>query len=86
MTNGARQPSPFFVALWSRDVWLRATPIGLVVGLCQAALHQGSHWVHGHITGEVIAKTILSPLISLGVSIFSAAAVQARHTTPRALP
>ena len=36
--------------------------------------------------GEVVVKTILSPLISLGVSIFSAAVVHARHTTPRALP
>jgi hypothetical protein len=86
MTSGARQPSPFFAALCSRDVWLRAAPIGLAVGLCQAALHQGAHWFHGQLTAEVIVKTILSPLISLGVSIFSAAAVHARHTTPRAFP
>ena len=86
MTNGARRSSPFLAALGSRDVWLRAAPIGLVVGLSQAALHQGTHWVHGQITSEVVVKTVLSPLISLGVSIFSAAAVHARHTTPRALP
>ena len=80
MKRAACQPSPFVAALVSRGVWRRAAPIGFAVGCCQAALNQGDHWFHGHITTGVIVKTIISPLIGLGVSIFSAAAAHSRQT------
>jgi hypothetical protein len=54
--------------------------------LCQAALHQGQHWIHAQLTSGVVIKIILSPFISLAVSIFCAAAIRPRHTTPRILP
>jgi hypothetical protein len=85
MTRDARQTPSLFAALGSREVWRRAAPIGFAVGCCQAALHQGHYWLQGTITAGVIIKTILSPLISLGVSLFSAAAMRSRHTTPRSL-
>lgn len=55
-------------------VWRRAAPIGLAVGLVQICVNQGDHWLHQQVTAAVVVKTILCPLISLGVAVASAAA------------
>jgi len=69
-------------ALIDRDVWVRALRIGLPVGVLQVAINQGDHWLAGHVTGGVIAKTIASPTISIGIALVAAAATVRRQTTP----
>lgn len=65
-------------ALRSREVWIRALRIGLPVGLVQIAVNQGDHWLAGHITGGVIAKTIASPSISIGIALVAGVATARR--------
>jgi type III secretory pathway component EscS len=65
-------------ALACGEVWRRAAPIGLTVGLFQAVLNQGDHWLHHQVTTGVVIKTILSPLITLSVALLSAAATHIR--------
>jgi hypothetical protein len=72
-------------ALLDRDVWVRALRIGLPVGLLQIAINQGDHWLTGHVTGGVIAKTIACPMISVGIA-FVAAAATVRSKSSRISP
>ena len=67
-------PAMWREALLDRDVWMRALRIGLPVGLLQIAINQGDHWLTGHVTGGVIAKTIACPTISIGIAFVAAAA------------
>jgi hypothetical protein len=55
-------------------VWRKAAPIGLVVGVIQICINQGDHWLNHQITAGIVIKTILCPLVSLGVAVASAAA------------
>jgi hypothetical protein len=58
---------------------LRACKIGLVVGLVQVAINQGDRWLGLSIDGPVIAKTVLTPLVTLGVAWLSAADTSIRN-------
>ena len=69
----------YWQALRTRAVWARAARLGLVVGLLQASLNQGDHWLHDEVTGLIVLKTILSPLLSLGIALASAAATHAEN-------
>lgn len=55
-------------------VWRKAAPIGLVVGLIQICVNQGDHWLNHQITASILLKTVLCPVISVGVAVVSAAA------------
>ena len=61
-------------AFQQRSVWKRAVAVGLTVGALQAALHQGSSWVHRDIDYVVLTKSLASPLIGFMTVLFSAAA------------
>lgn len=79
------QRSPSLLhALACGEVWRRAAPIGLSVGLFQAALNQGDHWLNHQVTTAVVIKTLLSPLITLSVALLSAAATHTRIQRLRA--
>ncbi|MDD5140911.1 MAG: hypothetical protein PHY43_11695 [Verrucomicrobiales bacterium] len=56
-----------------RAVWLRACKLGLTAGCVQAAVNQGDIWLHHAENAEVIAKTILSPVISFALVLVAAA-------------
>ena len=60
-------------ALRQRAVWLRACKLGLTAGCVQAAVNQGDIWLHHAENAEVIAKTILSPVISFALVLVAAA-------------
>jgi hypothetical protein len=69
--------SPFLLycqACRQPAVWARAAKLGLVVGFIQVSLNQGDHWLAGNITTGVILKSVLSPLLSFGIALASAAA------------
>ena len=81
------QPAPEFNRrnLWSqalrqRSVWLRAMKLGLSVGLLQATINQGDHWMRGEIDRIVIFKSIVSPLIGFTLVLFSAAETWVQRT------
>lgn len=72
-------------ALWrmafqQRSVWLRALKLGLTVGLLQATINQGDHWLRGEITRAVIIKSIVSPLIGFTLVLVSAAETWVQRT------
>ncbi len=69
-----RPAHPYREALRQPAVWRRAARLGLVVGLLQAGLNQGDHWLHHEITTGVVLKTVLSPLLSFAIALLSAAA------------
>ena len=67
-------------AFRQRSVWLRAVKLGLPVGLLQAAINQGDHWVRGELNSVVILKSIGSPLIGFTLVLFSAAQTWVQRT------
>ena len=75
-------------ALWSqafrqRSVWLRAVKLGLSVGLLQAVINQGDHWLAQAVDGRILAKSIISPPIGFTLVLFSAAATWVERTGER---
>ena len=68
------------VAFRQRSVWLRAVKFGLTVGLLQATINQGDHWLRGEFSHSVIIKTIVSPLIGFTLVLFSAAETWVQRT------
>ena len=60
-------------AFQQRAVWLRACKLGLTTGCVQAAVNQGDIWLHHAANAEVIAKTIISPLIGFTLVLVAAA-------------
>jgi hypothetical protein len=60
-------------AFQQRSVWLRACKLGLTTGCLQAAVNQGDVWLRHAENAEVIAKTVISPLIGFTL-VFVAAA------------
>ena len=56
----------------SAIVWRRAALLGVPVGVMQATLNQGDHWLAGVFTTGVIAKSILSPCLSFSIAYVSA--------------
>lgn len=69
----------YWQALRTRAVWARAARLGLVVGILQASLNQGDHWLHHRVDGLVVFKTIISPLLSFGIALASATATHAEN-------
>jgi len=72
-------------ALWrqafrQRSVWLRAVKLGLTVGLLQATINQGDHWLRGEFSKVVIIKAIVSPLIGFTLVLISAAQTWVERT------
>jgi len=68
------------MAFRQRSVWLRAVKLGLTVGLLQATINQGDHWLRGEITRAVIIKSIVSPLIGFTLVLVSAAETWVQRT------
>lgn len=54
--------------------WRWALAVGLPVGLVQATLNQGDLWIRHAVDWTVVAKTVLTPLVSVLVAWISAAA------------
>ena len=70
----------WLLALRQRSVWLRALKFGFTVGLLQAVINQGDHWLAHAVDGRVLAKSIISPLIGFTLVLFSAAATWVERT------
>ena len=68
------------MAFQQRSVWLRALKLGLTVGLLQATINQGDHWLRGEFTRAVIIKSIVSPLIGFTLVLVSAAETWVQRT------
>src|SRR5687767_3511520 len=61
-------------AFRQQSVWARGAKLGLSVGVLQAIINQGDVWLAHNATAGTIAKTIVSPLVTLAVALASAAA------------
>lgn len=59
--------------LAARSLWWRAARIALPVGLLQACINQGDHWLQGDFSRTVVAKSLLTPCVTLAVAFISAA-------------
>jgi hypothetical protein len=57
------------------DVWRRTLKLGLGVGLLQVAVNQGDAWLRHAADTPVVVKSILSPMISMGIAWLSAASM-----------
>lgn len=80
MTAHATKTGRYLTAIRDPLVWRRTLLLGLPVGVLQAALNQGDHWWQHQIDAAVIAKTILSPLLSCTIAFLSAVATQTAKT------
>ena len=60
-------------ALSQRAVWRRSLKIGLVWGATQILVNQGDQWIRGRVDAVVVVKTLITPLIAIGVALYSAA-------------
>jgi type III secretory pathway component EscS len=69
-------------ACLARPVWRRAALLGLTIGLLQAVVHQGEHWMHHEFSPSVIAKSLSSPLITFAVAFLSGAAAWVERQSP----
>ncbi|MCI0747985.1 MAG: hypothetical protein L0Y58_21470 [Verrucomicrobia subdivision 3 bacterium] len=72
-------------ALWrqafrQRSVWARAAKLGLSVGLLQATLNQGDHWIYRSVDSTIILKSIVSPVIGFTLVLVSAAETWVQRT------
>jgi hypothetical protein len=67
-------------ALSQKEVWLRASKLGVPVGLLQAIINQGDFWLSHSVDSAVITKTIVSPLVTFSVALFSAAGMYIEKT------
>jgi hypothetical protein len=54
--------------------------LGLSVGLLQATINQGDHWLSGAVDRAVIIKSLVSPLIGFTLVLFSAAETWVHRT------
>lgn len=68
-TSAARWLAP----LREPAVWLGAVKVAVPVALLQIAINQGDHLLRGEITRAVLAKTLLTPAVTLTVAVLSAA-------------
>lgn len=65
-------------------VWLGATKVAAPVALLQVAINQGDAWLAGRVTSAVLAKSLLTPAVTLAVAVLSAAAAwRARQVSLR---
>ena len=61
-------------------VWRRAVKLGFTVGLLQAMINQGDHWLHGEVDRVVILKSVVSPLFGFTLVLVSAAETWVQRT------
>ncbi len=66
----------YLAACRDAQVWRRTLMLGLPVGLLQAALNQGDHWWRHEFGALVVAKSILSPLLSCSIAFASSIATR----------
>jgi hypothetical protein len=69
----AKSPASSSPAWRDPMIWRYTLLLGLPVGLLQAALNQGDHWWRHEVNGAIIAKSILSPVLSCSIAFTSAA-------------
>lgn len=73
-------------ALRQRSVWMRAVKLGLTVGLLQAVINQGDHWLSGQVDQRVVLKSVVSPLIGFTLVLFSATQTWVQRTLEQTTP
>jgi|GEM_PF-1267666 len=69
-----RRSSLWADALRQPKVWRRAIFFGLPIGILQAVINQGDFWLHHQVSRMVLARSILSPLVTFSAALISAAA------------
>lgn len=69
-----RRTTLWLGALSQGSVWSRGLRMGLTVGVLQAVINQGDFWWRGEVRAAVVAKTIISPLVTFAIVLVSAAA------------
>jgi len=74
LTTNRLTTALWFTACRSRSVCARTAKLGLSVGVLQAVLNQGDKWLDRSADSTVIAKSIISPLLTFSVAFVSAAA------------
>jgi len=67
-------------ALGCSAVWRRAAKWGVPVGILQAVINQGDFWMSHTVNSAVIAKTIVSPMVTFSVALVSAAGMYVEKT------
>jgi hypothetical protein len=67
-------------ALTCGSVWRRAAKWGVPVGILQAVIKQGDIWHNHAVNSAVVAKTIVSPLVTFSVALISAAGMYLEKT------
>jgi len=74
----------WLLAMRQRSVWMRAAKVGLPIGCLQAVIDQGDVWLSHQATVGTLAKTIISPLVTLSVALIAAAGtwVEKQRTLP----
>jgi hypothetical protein len=73
----------FLAECKSPHVWRYTLLLGLPVGLLLATINQGDHWWRHEVNTVVLAKSILSPLLSCSIAFISAVAARsAKHSKP----
>ncbi|MBI2929797.1 MAG: hypothetical protein HYY24_29410 [Verrucomicrobia bacterium] len=68
-----------------RAAWLRALKLGLPVGLVQAAIHQGDHWLSRSLDAAVLLKSLASLGIAFTLVLFSSPETQVQRTPKQQL-
>ncbi len=79
MTPDPRPRAGWRGVLTRRATWRRGLTLGLPVGLLQVTVNQGDLWVRGAADAAVVVKSILSPMITVGIAVASAAWAAAPH-------
>jgi type III secretory pathway component EscS len=74
MNSATHKRALWMLALRQPSVWARALKFGITVGLVQALVNQGDHWLRHEVGAGVVLKTIVSPLISVTLVLFTSAA------------
>ena len=69
-----------------RSVWLRALKLGFTTGLLQAAVNQGDRWLGHTVDGDVLAKSIISPLIGFTLVLVSASQTWVHRSLEQSKP
>ena len=72
-------------ALSQQAVWRRSLKIGLVVGATQILVNQGDHWWQGRVDAVVVVKTLITPLIAIGVALYSASGTYVQMKAERSM-
>ncbi len=67
-------------ALGCGAVWRRAAKWGVPIGILQAVINQGDYWLLHTVNSAVVAKTIVSPLVTFSVALLSAAGMYVEKT------